>query len=52
MAEDKQRVRIGRLTNVGMVGIEIARIYREVRDGMRMVQMSLGLKSCLETSEL
>jgi hypothetical protein len=42
-----------------MVGIEIGRIYRKVRrneiksaDGMRMVQMLLGLKFCLETSEI
>ena len=42
-----------------MVGIEIGRICRKVRrneiksaDGMRMVQMLLDLKSCLETSEI
>jgi hypothetical protein len=57
--EDKGKIRIGRLTSVGMCGIEIGRIYRKVRhgelnsaDGMRMVQMLLGLKSCLETSEV
>jgi hypothetical protein len=57
--EDKARVRIGRLTSVGMCGIEIGRLYRKVRrgelsstEGMRMVQMLLGLKSCLESSEI
>jgi hypothetical protein len=57
--EDKAKVRIGRLTSVGMVGIEIGRVYRKVRhgeinsaDGNRMVQMLMGLKSCLETADI
>jgi hypothetical protein len=57
--EDKAKVRIGRLTSVGMVGIEIGRVYRKVRhgeinaaDGNRMVQMLLGLKACLETADV
>jgi hypothetical protein len=55
----KRGPRIGRLTSVGLCGIEIGRIYRLVRnnelssaDGMRMVQMLLGLKSCLETADI
>jgi hypothetical protein len=57
--EDKSQVRIGRLTSVGMVGIEIGRVYRKTRrgeiataDGMRLVQMLLGLKACHESSEI
>jgi hypothetical protein len=57
MAETKKRIMIGRLTSVGRVGIEIGRIYRlcrrgelESQLGMRLVQILLGLKSCLETA--
>ncbi len=54
----KAKVRIGRLTSVGRVGIEIGRLYRLARRGeidtleaFRLAQVLLGLKSCLESSE-
>jgi hypothetical protein len=55
----KRSVRIPRLNSVARVGAEIGKLYRLMRqeelntpDGMRMVQALLGLKACLETSEL
>jgi hypothetical protein len=54
----REDVRIGPLTSIGRVGIEIARVYRKTRrkeiasaDGMRLVQMLLGLKACHESTE-
>ena len=54
----KAKVRIGRLTSVGMVGVEIGRLYRLARRGeidaleaFRLAQVLLGLKACLESSE-
>ena len=54
----KAKVRIGRLTSVGRVGIEIGRLYRLARRGeietleaFRLAQVLLGLKACLESSE-
>jgi hypothetical protein len=55
----KRSVRIPRLNSVARVGAEIGKLYRLMRhkelstpDGMRMVQALLGLKACLETSEI
>jgi hypothetical protein len=55
----KRSVRIPRLNSVARVGLEIGKLYRLMRqeelntpDGMRMVQTLLGLKACLETSEI
>jgi hypothetical protein len=57
--EDKTKVRIGPLTSVGRVGIEIGRLYRKARRGeietieaYRLTQCLLGLKACLESSEI
>jgi hypothetical protein len=54
-----RRTRIGNLTTVTMVGVELARLYRKVRkgevgsaDGSRMATILLGLKACLETALL
>lgn len=56
--EDKV-IRIGRLTSVGRVGIELGRVYRAARlgkiptsDAARMAQVLLGLKSCLEAADV
>ena len=56
---DKSKVRIGRLTSVGMVGIEIGRLYRLARRGeietieaYRLAQVLQVLKACLETTEI
>jgi hypothetical protein len=55
----KRRPKIARLTSVSRCGVEIGKLYRLMRcgelntsDGMRMVQSLLGLKACLETSEI
>jgi hypothetical protein len=55
----KSKVRIGRLTSVGRVGIEIARLYRCARRGeietieaYRLASVLSVLKSCLEASEV
>jgi hypothetical protein len=52
-------VRIGKLTSVARIGAEIGRIYRHMRreelntaDGKRMAEVLLGMKACLETSEI
>jgi hypothetical protein len=60
--ETKKRVRgpkIAKLTSVARCGVEIGKLYRLMRrgdlgtcDGLRMVQALLGLKACLETSEI
>lgn len=51
-------IRIGRLTSVARVGAEIGRVYRAARlgkirtdEGVRLVTMLNGLKSCLESAE-
>jgi hypothetical protein len=56
---DRTKVRIGRLTSVGRVGIEIARLYRHARRGeietieaYRLASVLSVLKSCLEASEI
>jgi hypothetical protein len=56
---ETQRVRIPRLNSVGRVGAEIALIYRWARtekmtsiEAHRLTQVLLGLKACLETSEI
>ena len=50
---------IVRLTSVARVGVELGKIYRAMRcrtmpiaDGVRMATVLLGLKACLETSEI
>ena len=57
--QDKTKVRIGRLTSVGMVGIEIGRLYRLARrkeietiEAYRLAQVLQVLKACLETTEI
>ena len=57
--QDKSKVRIGRLTSVGMVGIEIGRLYRLARrkeietiEAYRLAQVLQVLKACLETTEI
>jgi hypothetical protein len=54
----EKEIRIGRLTSVGRVGVEIGRVYRAARhgkirtdEGARLVQMLIGLKSCLESAD-
>ena len=55
----KRGPRIGRLTSVGMVGIEIGRLYRLARrkeietiEAYRLAQVRQVLKACLETTEI
>ena len=55
----KRGPRIGRLTCVGMVGIEIGRLYRLARrkeietiEAYRLAQVLQVLKACLETTEI
>jgi hypothetical protein len=54
-----KEIRIGRLTSVGRVGIELGRVYRAARlgkintsDASRLATVLLGLKSCLETADV
>jgi Mn-dependent DtxR family transcriptional regulator len=56
--QDKAKVRIGRLTSVGMVGVEIGRLYRLARRGdiesieaYRLASVLSVMAKCLETSE-
>jgi hypothetical protein len=56
---ETQRVRIPKLNSVGRVGAEIALIYSWARtekmtpiEAHRLTQVLLGLKACLETSEI
>jgi hypothetical protein len=56
---DPQRVRIPKLNSVARVGEQIGLLYRWSRLGKldaieayRLVQILLGLKSCLETCEI
>ena len=61
-AELKPRTRgpkIGKLTSVAMCGVEIGRLYRQMRrgeldtiEGVRMTQVLLGVKACLEYSNI
>ena len=55
----EKEIRIGRLTSVGRVGIELGRIYRAARHGkissteaMRLSQVLTALKGCLETADV
>jgi hypothetical protein len=60
--ETKKRIRgpkIPRRTSVARCGVEIGKLYRLMRrgelstsDGLRMVNALLGLKACLESSEI
>jgi hypothetical protein len=60
--ERRPRVRgpkIGRLTSVAMCGVEIGKLYRLMRrgeldtiEGVRMTQVLLGVKACLEYSNI
>ena len=57
--EQPRQIRIGRLTSVGRVGIEMGRIYRAARhgkisstEGVRLCQMLTGLKGCLEVADV
>ena len=50
---------IGRLTSVARCGVEIGKLYRLMRrgelntiEGVRMTQVLLGLKACLEYSNI
>jgi hypothetical protein len=52
-------IRIGRLSSVGRVGIELGRVYRAARlgkintsDASRLATVLLGLKACLESTEV
>jgi hypothetical protein len=56
---EKAKVRVGHLKTLGRVSSEIARVYRETRrkelsttDGMRLVQMLIGLKTSLEAGDV
>ena len=51
--------KICKLTSVAMCGVEIGKLYRLMRrgdldtiEGVRMTQVLLGLKQCLEYSEI
>ena len=52
----KRGPRIGRLTSVGMVGIEIGRLYRLARrkeiETIEAYRLAQVLKACLETTEI
>jgi hypothetical protein len=55
---DQAKVRIGRLTSINRVCIELGRLYRAARtgklpsaDASRMATILLGMKACMETSE-
>jgi hypothetical protein len=60
--ERRPRVRgpkIAKLTSVARCGVEIGKLYRLMRrgelstsDGLRMTNCLLGLKACLESSEI
>jgi hypothetical protein len=54
----KAKVRIGRLTSVGMIGVEIGRLYRLARRGdietieaYRLASVLSVMAKCLETTE-
>ena len=56
---EKAKVRVGPLKTLGRISSEIARVYRETRrnelsttDGMRLVQMLIGLKTSLEAGDI
>ena len=56
--ERKRRVKIGRLTSVGRVAIELGRLYRQARHGevetieaYRLATILSAMAKCLETSE-
>lgn len=55
----KRKVRIGRLTSVGRVAIELGRLYRQARrgdvttqDAARLATILAAMRQCLEASEL
>ena len=55
--ERKRRVKIGRLTSVGRVAIELGRLYRQARHGevetieaYRLATILSAMAKCLETS--
>ena len=48
----KRGPRIGRLTSVGMVGIEIGRLYRLARRKEIETIEAYRLEACLETTEI
>ena len=55
--ERKRRVKIGRLTSVGRVAIELGRLYRQARHGevetieaYRLATILSVMAKCLETS--
>jgi hypothetical protein len=57
--EEPQRVRIPKLNSVARVGAQIGLIYRWARTekmdpitAYRLTQVLLGLKACLESSEI
>lgn len=62
MDENPKRIRgprIPRLTSVARIGAEIGKLYRLMRreelntaDGKRMAEVLLGMKACLETSQI
>jgi hypothetical protein len=54
----KRRVKIGRLTSVGRVAIELGRLYRQARYGevetieaYRLASVLTAMARCLETTE-
>jgi hypothetical protein len=56
--ERQRRVRIGRLTSVGRVAIELGRLYRQARYGevetieaYRLATILSAMAKCLETAE-
>jgi len=57
--ERTRRIRIGRLTSVGQVAAELARLYRYARwgeipvaDASRLATILAVMRQCLEASEL
>jgi hypothetical protein len=56
---DQAKVRIARLTSIGRVCTELGRLYRAARtgklpsaDASRMATILMGMKACMETSEI
>ena len=56
---EKRKMRIGRLTTVGQVAGELARLYRQARrgdvpvtDASRLATILAAMRQCLEASEL
>jgi hypothetical protein len=54
----KRRVKIGRLTSVGRVAIELGRLYRQARwgevpvvDASRLATILAAMRQCLEAGE-